>query len=153
MRRRKPWLAAAAAVLLLLAAGGFWFNREKKQPIAQQPVQLPLVASVLPGGNKAVLTLGDGTVIALDSSGNGVLAQQGNMKIVKQANGQLAYEQARGRGRKKYCSIPCAPPGERVPPHPAGRQPGVAQCRIVRYLSHCLYGRKPRSIHYRRGLL
>ncbi|MGN7721651.1 FecR family protein [Chitinophaga sp. 22620] len=100
MRRRKPWLAAAAAVLLLLAAGGFWFNREKKQPIAQQPVQLPLVASVLPGGNKAVLTLGDGTVIALDSSGNGVLAQQGNMKIVKQANGQLAYEQA-GQGQEE----------------------------------------------------
>jgi ferric-dicitrate binding protein FerR (iron transport regulator) len=100
MRRRKPWLAAVAAVLMLLAAGGFWFNREKKQPIAQQPVQLPLVASVSPGGNKAVLTLGDGTVITLDSSGNGVLAQQGNMKIVKQANGQLAYEQA-GQGQEE----------------------------------------------------
>ena len=98
VRRRKPWLAAAAAVLLLLAAGGFWFNRENKQPVAQQPAQVPLVADVPPGGNKAVLTLGDGTVITLDSSGNGVLAQQGNMKIIKQANGQLAYEQA-GQGQ------------------------------------------------------
>lgn len=98
LRRRKPWLAAAAVALLLLSAGGFWLGREKRQPIAQQPSRQPLVADVLPGGNKAVLTLGDGRTITLDSSGNGVLAQQGNMKIIKQANGELAYEQA-GQGQ------------------------------------------------------
>jgi ferric-dicitrate binding protein FerR (iron transport regulator) len=46
---------------------------------------------VAPGGNRAVLTLSDGTQIPLDSAGNGVLAQQGNTRITKLSNGQLAY--------------------------------------------------------------
>ncbi|MGN6508052.1 MAG: FecR family protein [Chitinophaga sp.] len=85
--------AAAAAVLLLLAAGAFWLSRQRvrEQPQQAQVLTAPMQLAV-PGGNKAVLTLGDGTVIALDSSGNGVLAQQGNVKVVKLANGQLAYE-------------------------------------------------------------
>ena len=85
--------AAAAAVLLLLAAGTFWLSRERvrEQPQQAQVLTVP-VQVVAPGGNKAVLTLGDGTVIALDSSDNGVLAQQGNVEVVKLANGQLAYE-------------------------------------------------------------
>lgn len=94
IRKRRPWMAAAAAILLLLAAGGFWLNRERPlEPT--RPLQARQTATqhdVAPGSNKAVLTLGDGTVIELDSSGNGLLAQQGNVKIVKLANGQLAYE-------------------------------------------------------------
>jgi transmembrane sensor len=46
---------------------------------------------VAPGGNKAILTLGDGSTIALDSAANGSLAQQGNSAVVKLAGGQLAY--------------------------------------------------------------
>jgi ferric-dicitrate binding protein FerR (iron transport regulator) len=44
-----------------------------------------------PGGNVATLTLGDGSRITLDSAVNGVLAEQGNTKIAKLGNGQLAY--------------------------------------------------------------
>ncbi|MBO9151251.1 FecR family protein [Chitinophaga sp. GCM10012297] len=95
VRKRRPLMAAAAAVLLLLAAGGLWLSREQSASV-QQPsvaqVQKAPVHDVAPGGSKAVLTLGDGTVIELDSSRNGVVAQQGSVKVVKLANGQLAYE-------------------------------------------------------------
>ena len=46
---------------------------------------------IAPGGNKAILTLADGSTIILDSAQNGALAQQGNTKILKLNNGQLAY--------------------------------------------------------------
>ena len=46
---------------------------------------------VAPGGNRAVLTLANGSQIILDSAANGNLAQQGNTKIVKLDSGQLAY--------------------------------------------------------------
>jgi ferric-dicitrate binding protein FerR (iron transport regulator) len=46
---------------------------------------------VAPGGNKAVLTLSDGTQIVLDSAMNGVLSSQGNSKVLKLNSGQLAY--------------------------------------------------------------
>lgn len=49
-------------------------------------------ADVLPGSNKATLTLADGSAIILDSAGNGAIAQQGNSSIIKQANGEIRYD-------------------------------------------------------------
>jgi ferric-dicitrate binding protein FerR (iron transport regulator) len=46
---------------------------------------------IAPGGNKATLTLADGSVITLDSAANGVLAQQGSTRVTKLANGELVY--------------------------------------------------------------
>jgi len=46
---------------------------------------------VLPGGNKAMLTLADGQRIDLDSAGNGVISQQGGSQAVKSQAGQLSY--------------------------------------------------------------
>src|SRR5690606_23338425 len=47
---------------------------------------------VLPGGERAILTLADGTTILLDSAANGNLANQGGTQVVKLADGQLAYD-------------------------------------------------------------
>jgi len=49
------------------------------------------IADIKPGGNKAVLTLADGRRIDLDTTANGVLANQGNSRVAKLSNGQLAY--------------------------------------------------------------
>jgi transmembrane sensor len=46
---------------------------------------------VAPGGNKAVLTLANGSTIVLDSAHNGVLAKQGNSIINKTGDGKLVY--------------------------------------------------------------
>ncbi len=86
-------LAAIAAVLLLLAGIGLqiWFHRPRQGPLAaQKPV--PVSGNdVEPGGNRAVLTLSDGSQINLNGTDNGVLAQQGSSKVVKLAGGRLAY--------------------------------------------------------------
>lgn len=78
----------AAACIILLTAGAYYLSRQTQQPVM---VNRAPVKDVAPGGNRAVLTLSDGSVITLDSAGNGVLAQQGNTRITKLNNGQLAY--------------------------------------------------------------
>lgn len=87
--RRYIWWAAAAC-FVLAAAGLLLLPGRKSQPESTL-VQNVSPQEVLPGGNKAVLTLGDGTQITLDSASNGMLSQQGNAKVIKLANGQLAY--------------------------------------------------------------
>jgi transmembrane sensor len=85
------WLAIAASLLLVVSAGLFFIRK----PAEQKPRIIEHTRSkneVPAGGNKALLTLGDGTVIELDSAANGLLTQQGNARIIKLPNGQLAYE-------------------------------------------------------------
>jgi transmembrane sensor len=45
-----------------------------------------------PGTNKAMLILGDGTTVALDSAKNGTLAKQGYTQVLKVGGGELTYE-------------------------------------------------------------
>ncbi|MBO9727335.1 MAG: FecR domain-containing protein [Chitinophaga sp.] len=97
---RYGWWAAAS--VLLLGAGSWWALRHTHTttPVIADK-QSRYKNEVAPGGNKATLTLADGSVITLDSAGNGLLAQQGNIKIVKQRNGELTYEGS-GAGEKMY---------------------------------------------------
>jgi len=46
---------------------------------------------ILPGEEKAVLILNDGTKVVLDSTANGLIAQQGSTSISNSDNGLLAY--------------------------------------------------------------
>lgn len=80
--------AAAAVIVLAVTAGIFYFNPKTPAPLAAKQVQQP---DGRPGGNKATLRLGDGTVIALDDANEGELTRQGNTSIIKLSNGQLAY--------------------------------------------------------------
>ncbi|HVU95470.1 MAG TPA: FecR domain-containing protein [Puia sp.] len=81
----------AASVLLLIAAGAYWaLNRTPAAAPAVTAQQTP-AADVAPGGNRATLTLADGRKINLDSSVNGLLASQGNTRVTKLSDGQLAY--------------------------------------------------------------
>jgi len=96
--RRRRWLVAAAGIFFL--AGGGALLRVLHRPAA--PVARAAVRSarrfkndVQPGGNKAILTLADGSSIVLDSAGNGMLTVQGNTKILKLASGSLAYRSSR----------------------------------------------------------
>lgn len=81
------WQAAAAAVLITVAGTLIWTDRhaEVKQP------QVAETVPVIPAGNKAVLILGNGNVIQLDSVANGTLAQQGGASVSKVHSGLLAY--------------------------------------------------------------
>jgi transmembrane sensor len=83
-------VASAAAVLILLAGALFLTGQrpEKKTPPRETAVQKH---DILPGGDKAILTLSNGRQIVLDSAANGKLAEQGRTRIIKLDNGQLAY--------------------------------------------------------------
>jgi transmembrane sensor len=94
-RPTKRWWRLLAAATVLFAAAGttFWVLQNRSITSANNPVQSQFakVPDARPGGNRAVLTLANGKQINLDSTGNGVLASQGNMKVTKLADGQLAY--------------------------------------------------------------
>lgn len=85
-------VAAAAAILLVLGSASYFlfFNKEKNK-IAKAGSNTVQKIDIPPGGNKAVLTLGDNRIIILDSAKEGMLTQQGNTKILKLDDGQLAY--------------------------------------------------------------
>ncbi len=82
---------AVAAVLIFTIAGtGFYFLNKKKTGSSQLP---PVAAvKIVPGGNKAVLTLSDGSQVALDSTADGLIRNQGNTKVIKLNDGKLAYQ-------------------------------------------------------------
>src|SRR5690606_8932413 len=49
---------------------------------------------IAPGGNKAILTLANGTKITLDTTKMGIISIQGGTKIIKQNNGLLTYSKS-----------------------------------------------------------
>lgn len=101
--RRRAW--AAAVVLLIASGAAFWLlQRPASQQSPAVAVQAPK-KDVAPGGNKAVLTLADGTEISLDSAGNGLLAQQGHTRVIKSGNGQLQYDAPAAAGQTVYNKI------------------------------------------------
>ncbi|MBO9591895.1 MAG: FecR domain-containing protein [Niabella sp.] len=97
MRRRpvfRYWRQLGVAASFLLVAGvALWFVF-RKQPHAGVAQQGPVATDVLPGGNKATLTLEDGSTIVLDEMKKDSLVQQGSMQVSKSADGLLIYSVA-----------------------------------------------------------
>lgn len=94
------WLAAAVIIGVMGIASYLWLGPDgaSKQDFAKMPPAQPQQKEILPGGNRAVLTLADGSQIMLDSTANGKLARQGNAEVIKLADGQLVYK---GAGNKE----------------------------------------------------
>jgi transmembrane sensor len=88
---RLRWVAAASIILLLGTSAYLWLSRTPSSDLVKKENSNHLKQDIAPGGNKAILTLNDGSTIVLDSAANGTLAQQGNAKVLKTNNGQLAY--------------------------------------------------------------
>lgn len=81
---------AASVVVLIIGIGAYLYFH---QPSAPQDTtqQEEKRQDIMPGGNKAVLTLVNGQKIVLDSSNIGLLSMQGNTKVIKLKSGSLAY--------------------------------------------------------------
>jgi len=88
-KRKLPRVAAAVILLLVSTATYYYFNH-KNNPVAPPVVSENKNESITPGGNKATLTLADGSVIDLGEAENGNVALQGNAKVIK-LEGQLNY--------------------------------------------------------------
>lgn len=84
-------IAAAAAIFVVLAGTGYLILQKRPGSDVLVGHVRRLADDALPGGNKAVLTLSNGSTIMLDSAHAGAIALQGNTRIVKTDSGRLAY--------------------------------------------------------------
>ncbi|GGG98469.1 FecR family protein [Pedobacter zeae] len=84
-------LWAAASLLLVLGAVLTWrYHSQQRQQ--DQIVKLNQTVHIKPGGNRAVLTLDDGSSVVLTDAKIGALANQQNVSVVKTAEGELSYK-------------------------------------------------------------
>jgi len=95
-KQRSVWTryAAAATVLICFSVGLYFIvkqshKKEQRNQIAQQVIH--------PGGNKAMLTLSNGTKILLDDAHKGEIAKQSNVSITKTAGNQIVYATSPGK--------------------------------------------------------
>lgn len=83
-------LSAAAAVLILISLGIMFYPNKDKQKEVRVNLD-KFEQDVGPGGNKAFLTLANGTKLSLTDATDGELAKQAGITIVKTEAGQLVY--------------------------------------------------------------
>ncbi|MES2329276.1 MAG: FecR domain-containing protein [Bacteroidota bacterium] len=89
MKRNRLLRVAVAAAIILIAGAGYWFivkERKQDQSIAKEVLK----NDVLPGVNRATLTLDNGRQIVIEKDKNGLLASEGATAIQNQ-NGSLIY--------------------------------------------------------------
>jgi hypothetical protein len=93
---RSLWIryVAAASILIFISFGSYLFIRNhsaKNTSIAHNAYK-----GIVPGGNKAILKLANGLMIALDDAMKGEIARQAGVTITKTADGQVVYHAAAG---------------------------------------------------------
>ena len=102
--RNRRWLyyGAAAAILIAAATASRLFIHKKPAAISGVAGAIPIP----PATNKAILTLASGQQILLDDAGQGAVASQGSIKIIKINKGVLAYRgSATGSRPAEYNTI------------------------------------------------
>lgn len=96
---KRSWfrMAVAAVTIAAVAIPIYYFiaHNPSRKAIVKAVHRVAPAHDALPGGNKAMLTLNDGSVIVLDSAKNGMLREQGNAQILKK-EGMLEYNEASG---------------------------------------------------------
>lgn len=88
----KRWLPVAAAVIIMLSITGILYFNQKFENISQ--VEFSQQAEqIMPGTNKAILRLADGTIISLDdrNSSNRTLLKEKGLTVKSNHDGQLLY--------------------------------------------------------------
>jgi ferric-dicitrate binding protein FerR (iron transport regulator) len=108
--RRLIWVRYSVAAAAILAIGLIYLLYVRPvRPAASVIVTRSDLSA--PASAHAVLTLGNGQQIALDSIQNGTLARQGQVRVVKLADGQVAYS---GQDQEVFYNTLYNPRGSRV---------------------------------------
>ncbi|MBW7892444.1 MAG: FecR domain-containing protein [Chitinophagaceae bacterium] len=94
---RKRFLIAAAVIAFVFFGGYRYFTHPSAGPKpvtnqGQSAEQEQRKIGLMPGGNKAVLTLSDGSSIILDNAEKGTLSHQGGSNVIKLDNGLVSYD-------------------------------------------------------------
>lgn len=80
-------IAVAAITVLSLSIGYYLIQKDNLKP-AHETAKLE---QIVPGDNKAILTLADGSTIDLNKMSNGVLGHENGTRIVKTDDGKIFY--------------------------------------------------------------
>lgn len=83
------YIAAMAAFVIPMSLYIYQRNQVKFKPVSSQQM-----AKIIPGGNKAILTLANGSKISLTDVKNGEVANQSGIVITKNRDSQLVYQPA-----------------------------------------------------------
>jgi transmembrane sensor len=109
---KTAWIRYAAAILILFGIGTYlYINNQKEKPSVTQNSPVPVQNDVAPGGNRATLTLADGSKIILDSAKSGELAHEENATITKTADGKIVYDPNKKIGDKILLNTMTTPRG------------------------------------------
>ena len=92
------WMRVAACVLLFGTASIIWTSYQKVHSNKSAIAVIPKPSPIMPGQDKAILTLSDGTTVTLDSMKNGT-SRQGRIQLNKK-DGLLVYEGASSNNGK-----------------------------------------------------
>lgn len=94
-------IMAAASLIVILGSGLYFYQHQKGTPrLTREEAAGISNHDVNPGGDKAVLTLADGSKILLDDTGNGLIATQSGIRVSKLSDGTITYEVAGVKGGK-----------------------------------------------------
>jgi transmembrane sensor len=88
--RKRTWWMIAALAIVAASSLYFYFHRQFVES-GPENNNKPVQNDASPGGNKAVLTISDGSTFALDSISSGFITQQGNVQLVKTNHNELKY--------------------------------------------------------------
>jgi len=105
MREKNPYLTGltdkrsqikvqniAAVFIILITAGAIvYYSTRSFKPIDKQRIRNH-IASVVPGGSRAILTLGNGQQISLTDADTGTIASENGHTINKTGNGEIVYQ-------------------------------------------------------------
>lgn len=97
----------AASILLFIFSAYFLFYNKQSLPqgFVKSPNTNQLINDFTPGVDKAVLTLGDGSVVIINDAANGNIAMQGSVYVEKFNDGSLNYEGGEQQKELIYNSV------------------------------------------------
>jgi transmembrane sensor len=102
-RKTRVWPFIAAAAILVIIVTAYLIRPNKTNRITG-PVQIAN-NDVLPGGNKATLTLSNGTVVDLGARNTGIIQNETGTKIEKKEDGLLMYEKLTDTKQTGYNTV------------------------------------------------
>lgn len=82
---------SSAAAVLIFIIGGITFFYNNRKPLKSEALAKVEKHDILPGTDKAVLTLADGSRVILDGGAAANIQDQNGIKISKTADGKLIY--------------------------------------------------------------
>ncbi|KLT64172.1 FecR family protein [Pedobacter sp. BMA] len=91
LRKSFPLFARAATLLIIVLGGLYLYLQKPTNPQIKPIAGLTAQHQIKPGGNNAILKLGNGQEIILNESAEGRLAQQDGVSITKTSGGEVTY--------------------------------------------------------------